>query len=318
MFVHVACCYHRSCRVILTFAFSCWIRTGPHTDVCLKFDISASSGSQWSFLPSLPEGRAGGGMVYDSPSHALIFSGGAERPEPGNPDSIDYRHTWMLSLDDTASGWVAKTDLPFDSNHVSFATVNDVSSGLEHHLFLGGQVGENEHTGNIDENFEYVAATDTWVVKTSMPFTRGHASSSTRPIGCGLIIAGGSSNEVTGSKTPDISFYDYSTDIWTKVGDLPWNLGINTPVSFKLWTFLMRQNAPDVVLTCRPSFLSRSVWYTVPRKTNGSTAKVVSPTVCIRTAAASLSFRTSKLFYMMYTKIIIYLYVCGTVLPLGA
>ena len=59
-----------------------------------------------------------------------------------------------------------------------------------------------------------------------MPFTRGHASSSTRAMGCGFIIAGGSTNE--NGKTKDISFYDITTDTWTKIGELP--NAINTPV----------------------------------------------------------------------------------------
>jgi len=164
-------------------------------------------------------------MVYDTNHNALIFAGGAERPEPGNPHAEDYQHTWMLELDNIGAKWKEKAEIPFLSNHMSYTTVRD-SAGVEHHMFLAGQVGENEFTGNIKDNYEYIVQTDTWVKHVDMPFTRGHASSSTRDIGCGLIIAGGSTNE--SGKTKDISFFDYNTKTWTKIGDLP--NAINTPV----------------------------------------------------------------------------------------
>lgn len=62
-------------------------------------------------------------------------------------------------------------------------------------MFLAGQVGENEHTGNVNDNYEWDASKEMWIRKQSMPFTRGHASSSTNAVSCGLLIAGGSTNE---------------------------------------------------------------------------------------------------------------------------
>lgn len=88
------------------------------------------------------------------------------------------------------------------------------------------QVGENEYTGNIDDNYEFDAVEEKWIKRQNMPFTRGHASSSTTAVPCGYIIAGGSTNEY--GKTKDITFYDITSNRWTKIGELP--NALNTPV----------------------------------------------------------------------------------------
>jgi len=184
-------------------------------------------------------------MVYDSNTNSLIYSGGAERPEAGVADSFDFRDTWMLNLNDVNAGWQTKKSLPFDSNHMSFATVKD-QAGLEHHFFVGGQVGVNEFTGNVDKNYEYDVLNDEWIEKADMPFTRGHAASSTRAIGCGFIMAGGSTNE--NGLTSDVSFYSTETDDWRSIGDLP--EAINTPVC--------DVNFDTMYLYCESGFPGRS------------------------------------------------------------
>lgn len=69
------------------------------------------------------------------------------------------------------------------------------ASGRERHYFLAGQVGENEHTGNVDDNYEWDIAGERWIRRRDLPFTRGHASSSTNAVNCGFMIAAGSTNE---------------------------------------------------------------------------------------------------------------------------
>jgi len=56
-------------------------------------------------------------------------------------------------------------------------------------------VGENEFTGNVDDNYEWNMQGKKWIKKKDMPFTRGHASSSTNPVNCGFMISAGSTNE---------------------------------------------------------------------------------------------------------------------------
>lgn len=198
---------------------------GPHIPTCLVYDHSASSGNQWSSLPDLPDGRAGGGMVYDSNTNSLTFAGGAERPNANNAHAEDYTDTWTLELDNLGAGWKRKKDIPFLANHMSFVTARD-GKGKEVHIFVAGQIGENEYTGNIKDNYRYDVANDQWIKLQDMILTRGHAASSTRAIGNGFLIAGGSTNE--NGKTASIHYYDVPSDTWTKIGDLP--NPVNTPV----------------------------------------------------------------------------------------
>jgi len=164
-------------------------------------------------------------MIYDTASNSLVFAGGAMRPWPGNPHAEDYTHTWKLNLGNIEAGWETVSNIPFLANHMSYVTVLDAFSN-ERHIFVAGQVGENEFTGNIVANYEYVVETDTWIKLKDMPFTRGHASESTRAMGCGFYIAAGSTNEY--GKTKDISFYDIERDTWTKIGET--RNALNTPV----------------------------------------------------------------------------------------
>ena len=200
---------------------------GQHTDICLTYDHSKQPGTgQWSVFASLPDGgRSGGGMVYDSKRNALVYSGGATRPMSGNLFSVDHRDTWMYSFGNISAGWVRKADMPFSGNHISFVTATD-ATGKERHFFVGGQLGPDEEHGNTNENYEYDAQNDIWIQRQPMPFTRGHAAASTRPIGCGFVVAGGITNEF--GMTADVSYYDIPTATWTSIGSL--SNSINTPV----------------------------------------------------------------------------------------
>jgi hypothetical protein len=91
-------------------------------------------------------------------------------------------------------------------------------------LILGGQVGEYECCTNFGLNYEFVATTETWIKRASMPIPRGHASASTNAVGCGFVISGGSINSGSTKKlrTDDISYYDIPSDTWTSgIGTIP-------------------------------------------------------------------------------------------------
>lgn len=106
---------------------------GPHMEDCFVYDHEKN---KWSDFEPLPEGRAGGGMVFSSDENALVFSAGAERPEAGNPEAIDYQHTWMYSFDDPGRGWVEKDDIPFLTNHMSFGRfVATESNTIAHKVY---------------------------------------------------------------------------------------------------------------------------------------------------------------------------------------
>jgi Galactose oxidase, central domain len=201
---------------------------GPHTADCYVYDHAVPPGrdEQWTTLTPLPAGgRAGGGLVYLASARALLFAGGATRPVPGLPDAVDEPDTWMMNLNDAVPVWTEQPDLPYLSNHMSYTSAVD-DFGTVRYYFVAGQIGENEATGNVNDHYEWDIATQDWLERAPMPFTRGHASSSTRGIGCGYLLAGGTTNEY--GMTKDIHYYDIPTDSWHKVGNLP--AALHTPV----------------------------------------------------------------------------------------
>ena len=125
-------------------------------------------------------------MVYIQEANSLLVAGGATRD---GWSLVDYGTAWLLDLDNISSGWVATTDLPLISNHMSFTSALD-GNGNWHYYFMGGQTLEMEGTTESDELYEYVHPGQ-WIGRATMPITRGHASASTRKYGCGFIIAGG-------------------------------------------------------------------------------------------------------------------------------
>jgi Kelch motif len=199
---------------------------GLHVANCFVYDHSKAPGTgQWSRLPNLPHGGSGGGgMIYDQRQNALYYSGGAQRNKLGSIKATDVTNTYRYSFADPAAGWVETTPLPYHGNHLSYVTHTD-ANGRQRHFFLGGQEREFECCRNVADNYEFIAATESWVRRAPMPMARGHASASTRPIGCGFVIAGGSIDAVHGSRrhtrTADISYYDLPTDKWTSIGTLP-------------------------------------------------------------------------------------------------
>ena len=164
-------------------------------------------------------------MVYDTKRKSLFFVSGARRPKAGNSFAVDYNTTWMYSFANPSAGWVPKDPIPYSANHMSSVTGID-DTGKERHFFLGGQTSNNECCGNHKENYEFDAENEKWIKRADMLVTRGHASSSTRPISCGFIIAAGTTNE--SGKTSDVSYYNIATDTWTSIGNIP--NAINTPI----------------------------------------------------------------------------------------
>lgn len=199
---------------------------------CFTYDhsIPPRTSGQWSRLPSLPQPRAGGGMVYNELYQVLVFAGGAMRPIVGKADAVDYNDVWMLPPNSIEYGWVAQTTIPHFGNHLSYATTSSDGGKTIRHFMMGGQEDENEWTGNLDVLVEYLPLSNQWISRAPMLEPRGHASSSTIPYGCGFLIAGGA---VQGSarlkaQTSDVSYYDPILDQWTSIGSLVTQL--KTPV----------------------------------------------------------------------------------------
>jgi hypothetical protein len=187
---------------------------------CLKYTHTSPTGSQWSFLPSLPDGRGGGGFFHIKESNSLLYATGATR----RGATIDQTTTWELFIDNLSEGWITRAPTLYKANHISHVTV--FYEGRYRYYIAGGQLEQEEYTGNQPDLIEWDQASKTWIRRANMILPRGHASASTLPYGCGFMMIGGAIN--TGWSTSDISFYSIETDTWTKIGDLPRSL--NTPV----------------------------------------------------------------------------------------
>ena len=205
---------------------------GPHVANCFIYDHNVIPGmDQWARFPRLPDGgSAGAGMIYDSGSRTLFYAGGSKRPILGESFSFDVNTVWKYTFASGLRNWVASTPIPLQSNHMSSVTHRDSITKKERHFFLGGQMGENEYTGNLPDMYEFIVSSETWVRRAPMPMGRGHAMASTRSFGCGFIISSGSVNTATRvlNRTADISYYDIPTDRWTSIGSLVY--GMVTPV----------------------------------------------------------------------------------------
>ena len=201
---------------------------GVHNGSCFQYDQSIAPGmGQWTNFSSLPDGgRAGGGMIYDSTTDALVYSAGSHRPKRHVPFAIDYQNTWMYKFQNPGAGWVPKADIPFKGNHMHFVTAYD-DNGKERHYFFGGQHGDNEEAGNTDEMYEYNAVADVWIKRQSIPYPLGHAAATVRAIGCGFIVSGGRLNH---GLSKEIMYYDIPTNVWSKIGDLPQQIHTNVCV----------------------------------------------------------------------------------------
>jgi hypothetical protein len=233
---------------------------GPATDLCFVYEHGAPTGRQWRTFPSLPAPRSGGGMWYDRTADALVFANGASRPKPRNLIyTIDHNETWRYRFQDPVSGWTATGPCPYYGNHVGFTTIESTGVGRrgeqqQRHFLLGGQHGEDERYSNLDDMYEYNFTTNGWTRRRSLPFKRGHFSESTIPYrSCGIIIVAGAINATATtlssflSRTSDISYYDMTTDTWTSIGNLPYN--VTTPVC----------TLHDKYLYCQTGFVNASL-----------------------------------------------------------
>ena len=200
---------------------------GPHTPLCYEYDHSKTpgTGQQWTRFADIPmNGTAGAGMFYDGGRNTLYYVGGGQRLVKGKPQAVDVNNTWKFNFLQSSMGWVASTPVPYKANHLS--TVTAKFRNQERHFIVGGQISENEVIGNLVDVFEFFASNETYVRRMSMPFGRSHTTISTRAIGCGFIVAGGSANSINSKKnrTTNILYYDVPTNSWTSIGDIPMRL----------------------------------------------------------------------------------------------
>ena len=222
---------HAATAVVGTKVYLCGgyrgAHPGPHTPLCYAYDHSKNPGvgQQWTKFADIPKnGTAGAGMVYDAQRSTLFYAAGGQRLIQGRPQSVDVSETWKFNFIHASDGWVSTNSIPHKANHLSAVTAR--FRGHERHFMVGGQISEMEATGNLADVFEFFASNETYVRRASMPFGRSHTTISTRAIGCGFIVAGGSVNGINGRKnrTNNILYYDIPTNSWTPIGHMPYPL----------------------------------------------------------------------------------------------
>jgi len=161
---------------------------GPSVDGCFVFDNTVSPGgeNQWSTLPSLPDTRGGGGLLYIEEANSLLWAGGSTRE---GWSVTDYGTSWLLDLDNLGqpgAGWIQTATKPFASNHLAFTTAKD-GLGKKRYYVMGGQLKGDEGSSELNDLVEFVYnpnGVDEWIYRADMPIPRGHASSSTKAYGC--------------------------------------------------------------------------------------------------------------------------------------
>lgn len=173
----------------------------------------------WSRLPSLPQPRAGGGLVYISQLNALFFSSGILRPA-GKYHGLDKADSWILFLSNLEAGWTPRASIYNPRNHMSAVAV------ASRYFFLGGQHLGKESTDNQATMQEYDFKRDLWIFRRFMPTATGHIAASTLAFWNGIIVVGGINNGRLLSNR--IYYYDIFSDAWSLVGVFPRN--VQSPV----------------------------------------------------------------------------------------
>jgi len=163
------------------------------------------NGTTWEELPDLPAPRAAMALVMvDGALHAV-----AGLAEDGNSDS--NAHTVLRPGVDSA--WSAAAPLPNARNHLGGAAVGNT-------LFIvGGRHGWDEANGHQGSMHALDAVTGAWRERAPVPRPRSEIGASTFSVTGGLVVIGGSIQNVT--PTDSVALYDAATDVWRELPPLP-------------------------------------------------------------------------------------------------
>jgi N-acetylneuraminic acid mutarotase len=179
---------------------------GPITDHVWRYHIASNT---WSAGPALPSPRGAGMLVCRG--RTLHFFGGAARITGTTVQ--DFAEHLTLDLDAPAPAWVQRAPLPNPRNHLGGAVLNGKVYAI------GGQLLDNEATGNQADVHEYDPATDTWTTKASMPRPLSHISATVLPLNNRLIVVSGVTN-ATGAVANIVEF-DPVANVWREITPLP-------------------------------------------------------------------------------------------------
>ncbi len=182
---------------------------GAATDAVWRYQITTDT---WARGPSLPEPRAGGGLVLRDNALHYIGGFGADR------DSTHATH-WVLSLGAPEAGWQPRAPLAQPRGHLGVIAHRDTLYAI------GGQLRHDTDPIDLPNVEAYDASTDSWHPRAPLPEGRSHFEAGIFALGFHLAIAGGRANQsedpTRHEATDDILLYDPHADRWTTLTTLP-------------------------------------------------------------------------------------------------
>ncbi len=181
--------------------------------------IYDTQNNSWLSGPNLPFDRGGGAAV--KVGRNIHFFGGATNIK-GETDFIDHGDHFVLSLgptsnlSDDATSWTIAAPMPTPRNHMTGAALNGFAYAI------GGQIQNNEASGNLDIVQAYDPNSDSWSTVANLPKPLGHIAASTFVRNNRIVVVGGMSHDLNGSiRSDDIFEYNPIANKWIHIGDLP-------------------------------------------------------------------------------------------------
>eukprot|EP00039_Didymoeca_costata_P020878 m.342734 g.342734 ORF g.342734 m.342734 type:complete len:497 (-) comp21759_c0_seq1:188-1678(-) len=180
----------------------------PNAGIVSKVWSYNTVNDTWSFLPDLPEARAGGACVVVG--DYLHFMGGGFY-EDGLRFSADKDDHWQLNLNDIARGWIPKAKLNGGGRN-NFGCVEH--SGAIY--IIGGQRFNNDGLdGKVNTVQRYLPAQDAWEHVTFLDEGISHTTHSLDSFHNGLLQSGGTNANNNG--VSKMEYYDLTLEKWFDV-----------------------------------------------------------------------------------------------------
>lgn len=180
--------------------------TGPQAFASERVFRYDTTNDTWISLPNLPQKRGSGAMVLLGRN--LHFFGGSDASR------IDRNDHWMLNLDNTSAGWVARAPMPAGRNHFGAVALNGFAYAV------GGQTKQDLAAVFHADVFRYDPAANTWSsVAPMLSPARSHANNTTIVHRGRIVVMGG---EVSNYSTRDnVDAYDPVANKWSVLTSLP-------------------------------------------------------------------------------------------------
>lgn len=163
------------------------------------------SNDTWSTGPDLPQIGAGAAVAVVG----TVLHHAAGLNETSDNDVPDH---FVLDLTNPVE-WVRASGLPNPRNHLAGVAANNTIWAI------GGRHGWDEANGQLAAVHEYIATSDMWLERPSLPSGRSEIAASAFPIDDGIVVIGGSTAGV--QPTADVLFLRALASEWSHLTPLP-------------------------------------------------------------------------------------------------